>query len=59
VNGCDSAIEDVIVPDGDRAQRITNRQATTPRNRSEQELAGYRDAQDYLFRGTGARSTLA
>jgi Fic family protein len=44
-----SAIEGVIVPDGDRAQRIINRQATTLRNRSEQELAGYRDAQDYLF----------
>jgi Fic family protein len=45
-----SAIEGVIVQDGDRAQRIINLQATTLRNRSEQELAGYRDAQDYLFR---------
>ena len=45
-----SAIEGVIVTDADRAQRIINRQATTLRNRSEQELAGYRDAQDYLFR---------
>jgi len=45
-----SAIEGVIVPDGDRAQRIINRRATTLRNRREQELAGYRDAQDYLFR---------
>ena len=45
-----SAIEGVIVADADRAQRIINRQATTLRNRSEQELAGYRDAQDYLFR---------
>jgi Fic family protein len=44
-----SAIEGVIVPDADRAQRIINRQAATLRNRSEQELAGYRDAQDYLF----------
>jgi Fic family protein len=44
-----SAIEGVIVADTDRAQRIINRQATTLRNRSEQELAGYRDAQDYLF----------
>ena len=44
-----SAIEGVIVADADRAQRIINRQATTLRNRSEQELAGYRDAQDYLF----------
>jgi Fic family protein len=44
-----SAIEGVIVADVDRAQRIINRQAGTLRNRSEQELAGYRDAQDYLF----------
>ncbi len=44
-----SAIEGVIVADADRAQRIINRQAGTLRNRSEQELAGYRDAQDYLF----------
>jgi Fic family protein len=44
-----SAIEGVIVADTGRAQRIVNRQATTLRNRSEQELAGYRDAQDYLF----------
>jgi Fic family protein len=45
-----SAIEGVIVADTDRAQRIINRQAGTLRNRSEQELAGYRDAQDYLFK---------
>jgi Fic family protein len=45
-----SAIEGVVVEDEARAQRIINRQATTLRNRSEQELAGYRDAQDYLFR---------
>ncbi len=44
-----SAIEGVIVADADRARRIINRQAGTLRNRSEQELAGYRDAQDYLF----------
>ncbi len=44
-----SAIEGVIVADADRAERIINRRATTLRNRSEQELAGYRDAQDYLF----------
>jgi Fic family protein len=44
-----SAIEGIIVADADRAQRIINRQATTLRNRSEQELAGYRDAQDYLL----------
>ena len=45
-----SAIEGVIVADADRAQRIIDRRTTTLRNRSEQELAGYRDAQDYLFR---------
>jgi len=45
-----SAIEGIIVADAERAQRIIDRQATTLRNRSEQELAGYRDAQDYLFR---------
>lgn len=46
-----SAIEGVIVADaGSRAQRIIDRRTTTLRNRSEQELAGYRDAQDYLFR---------
>jgi hypothetical protein len=44
-----SAIEGVVVADADRAQRIINRRTTTLRNRSEQELAGYRDAQDYLF----------
>jgi Fic family protein len=44
-----SAIEGVIVADADRAQRIINRRTTTLRNRSEQELAGYRDAQDNLF----------
>jgi Fic family protein len=45
-----SAIEGIIVPDADRAQRIIDRRTTALRNRSEQELAGYRDAQDYLFR---------
>lgn len=44
-----SAIEGIIVADADRAQRIIDRRTTTLRNRSEQELAGYRDAQDYLF----------
>jgi len=44
-----SAIEGVIVTDADRAERIINRRASTLRSRSEQELAGYRDAQDYLF----------
>jgi hypothetical protein len=45
-----SAIQGVIVADADRAQRIIDRRTTRLRNRSEQELAGYRDAQDYLFR---------
>lgn len=45
-----SAIEGVVVADAARAERIINRRASTLRNRSEQELAGYRDAQDYLFR---------
>jgi Fic family protein len=44
-----SAIEGVVVADTGRAERIINRQAATLRNRSEQELAGYRDAQDYLL----------
>jgi Fic family protein len=44
-----SAIEGIIVADADRAERIINRRTSTLRNRSEQELAGYRDAQDYLF----------
>ena len=38
-----SAIEGVVVADADRAERIINRRATQLRNRSEQELAGYRD----------------
>src|SRR5271165_1819169 len=45
-----SAIEGVVVADAGRAQRIIDRQVTTLRNRGEQELAGYRDGQDYLFR---------
>jgi Fic family protein len=45
-----SAIEGVIVADVDRARRIVDRRTMTLRNRSEQELAGYRDAQDYLNR---------
>jgi hypothetical protein len=44
-----SAIEGVVVADAGRAERIINRRTTTLRNRSEQELAGYRDAQDYLL----------
>ena len=45
-----SAIEGVVVSDADRAQRIIDRRTSSLRNRSEQELAGYRDAQDYLLR---------
>lgn len=45
-----SAIEGVIVPDTARADRIISGRARTLRTRSEQELAGYRDALDYLFR---------
>ena len=44
-----SAIEGIVVADASRAERIINRRTSTLRNRSEQELAGYRDAQDYLF----------
>ena len=44
-----SAIEGVVVADAGRAERIINRRTSSLRNRSEQELAGYRDAQDYLF----------
>lgn len=44
-----SAIEGVVVPDADRADRIIAGRAKTLRTRSEKELAGYRDAQDYLF----------
>ena len=40
-----SAIEGVIVADADRARRIIDRRTTALRSRSEQELAGYRDAQ--------------
>jgi Fic family protein len=44
-----SAIEGVVVADAGRAERIINRRASALRSRSERELAGYRDAQDYLF----------
>src|SRR5262245_6306568 len=44
-----SAIEGVVVADAARAERIITRGTSTLRNRSEQELAGYRDAHDYLF----------
>ncbi|GAA1628708.1 Fic family protein [Kribbella alba] len=44
-----SAIEGVVVPDARRAERIIDGSAGALRNRSEQELAGYRKALDYLF----------
>lgn len=44
-----SAIEGVMVEDAARADRILAGRPMTLRTRSEQELAGYRDAQDYLF----------
>jgi Fic family protein len=44
-----SAIEGIVVPDRSRAERILQGRAGRLRSRSEQELAGYRDAQDYLF----------
>ncbi|WP_129664629.1 Fic family protein [Phytoactinopolyspora endophytica] len=44
-----SAIEGVVVDDAARAARIVNDRDTRLRNRSEEELAGYRDALDYLF----------
>src|SRR5947209_6402385 len=43
-----SAIEGIVVPDPSRAGRIITGRAKNLRTRSEQELAGYRDAQDYL-----------
>ncbi|SCE86120.1 Fic family protein [Micromonospora mirobrigensis] len=47
-----SAIEGVVVPDRARADRILAGRVSHLRNRSEQELAGYRDAQDYLFQSS-------
>jgi Fic family protein len=44
-----SAIEGVVVADTRRAERIIDGSAGVLRNRSEQELAGYRKALDYLF----------
>jgi Fic family protein len=44
-----SAIEGVIVDDESRAERIIRGDVTRLRTRSEQELAGYRDALDHLF----------
>lgn len=44
-----SALEGVVVADKARAQQIIEGRASALRNRSEQELAGYRSALDYLF----------
>lgn len=44
-----SALEGVVVPDVQRAERIIARGAKNLRGRSEQELAGYRDALDYVW----------
>jgi Fic family protein len=44
-----SALEGVVVPDERRADRIINGAAERLRTRSEQELAGYRDALDYVW----------
>ena len=44
-----SALEGVVVPDQARAAAIIAGRATVLRTRSEQELAGYRAALDYLF----------
>ncbi|MGH3546162.1 MAG: Fic family protein [Mycobacteriales bacterium] len=44
-----SAMEGVVVADAERAAAIINGKAPVLRNRSEQELSGYRRALDYLF----------
>jgi len=44
-----SALEGVVVDDQARAAAIIGGKVTTLRTRSEQELAGYRTALDYLF----------
>lgn len=44
-----SALEGVIVQDAARAAKIIDDKAPVLRTRSEQELAGYRSALDYLF----------
>jgi Fic family protein len=44
-----SALEGVVVADELRADRIIGRGAANLRGRSEQELAGYRDALDYVW----------
>lgn len=45
-----SALEGVVVPDERRADRIIAGATTSLRTRDESELAGYRDALDYLWR---------
>ncbi|MGI8537238.1 MAG: Fic family protein [Mycobacteriales bacterium] len=44
-----SALEGVVVPDERRADRIISGAPLRLRTRSEQELAGYRDALDYVW----------
>jgi Fic family protein len=44
-----SAIEGIVVTNAERASNIIAGKAKVLRNRSEQELAGYRKALDYLF----------
>lgn len=44
-----SALEGVVVPDAARAAAIISGKAAVLRTRSEQQLAGYRAALDYLF----------
>lgn len=44
-----SALEGVVVADEQRADRIIGHGARSLRGRSEQELAGYRDALDYVW----------
>ena len=44
-----SALEGIVVPDRARAAAIIDGRAAVLRTRSEQELAGYRAALDYLF----------
>jgi Fic family protein len=46
-----SAMEGIVVADQVRAAQIIEGKAAVLRNRSEQELAGYRAALDYLFVG--------
>lgn len=44
-----SALEGIVVPSRSRAEQIIAGSATGLRTRSEQELAGYRNALDYVF----------